>query len=157
MRLEDRSSLIRWLLAERGLGDDTSAPDSVTATFVIDEDGYMRVAARRSEHVKCASGRPVRSAGEVTFALDGNVIAISKHSTGYCPEPESWGACAEALDRIPLSHPGQFTTALEFRLCRQCKQRNVIKDGWYFCDICGAKLPEKWNFPEHSPDSGHVE
>lgn len=37
-------------------------------TFVIDSSGILRLAPRRSEHVACAGGGPVLSAGEVTFA-----------------------------------------------------------------------------------------
>ncbi|MEV4174966.1 hypothetical protein [Nonomuraea sp. NPDC049709] len=36
-------------------------------TFVVDLDGTLRLAARRSEHVACAGGRPVLSAGEIAF------------------------------------------------------------------------------------------
>jgi hypothetical protein len=30
---------------------------------------------------------------------------------------------------------GQFT-----------EQRNVVKDNWFVCGVCGAELPVKWNF-----------
>jgi hypothetical protein len=75
-----------------------NAPDAngrVIATFVIDASGTLKVADRRSEHVLCAGGVPVRSAGEVTFAIQADrvaVVAVSNQSTGYCPEPESWNA-----------------------------------------------------------------
>jgi len=36
-------------------------------TFVVDVDGVLRLAARRSEHVACAASGDVLSAGEITF------------------------------------------------------------------------------------------
>src|SRR6266542_3004531 len=66
-------------------------------TFVVSLDGKPR----RSEHVDCAAGQPVRAAGEVLFARDGtgwSVSEISNQSTGYCPDPDSWPALAMALD-----------------------------------------------------------
>src|SRR5689334_429003 len=71
----------------------------VIATFVIDAEGTLRIADRRSEHVACASGGKVQSAGEMTFEI-GSKIAVAEvtnQSTGYCPEPESWPAVAAAL------------------------------------------------------------
>jgi hypothetical protein len=58
-------------------------------TFVVDEHGSLLIADRRSEHVACACGRPVLSAGEM-FVRGGEVVEVSNQSTGYCPEPESW-------------------------------------------------------------------
>ena len=72
----------------------------VIATFVVSGSGLLRVADRRSEHVACAGGEPIRSAGEMTFAIGPSVeiIEVSNQSTGYCPEPESWPAVAAALE-----------------------------------------------------------
>ena len=64
----------------------------LTVTFVIDAAGVLRVADRHSEHVACAAGGPVRSAGEMAFALVGErvrVTSVSNQSTGFCPEPSS--------------------------------------------------------------------
>jgi len=126
---------------------DAEGHAGIPATFVIATDGSLRLAPRRSEHVACASGGPVLSAGEITFSPDGVVTEISNQSTGYCPEPESWPHVAAALDRIPVTHPATFTTRVVFRLCPRCRERNVVKDGWFVCDLCGADLPKKWNFP----------
>ena len=52
----------------------------------------------------------------------------------------------EALDRLGLPHPGRFTTEVIFRRCPRCGQRNVVKDGWFECQVCGAVLPQGWNF-----------
>jgi hypothetical protein len=123
-------------------------PDGTcVATFTITLNGELIIGSRRSEHVACASGGPVLSAGEITF--DGNltVIETTNQSTGFCPEPESWSFVATALDRIGLVHPGRFTTEIVFRLCPACHERNVVKDSWYYCALCDGKLPEYWNFP----------
>ena len=119
----------------------------VAATFVIDQSGRLLLAPRRSEHVACAGGAAVQSAGEMFFA-DGplRLQEVTNQSTGYCAEPESWPAVAAALDRLPLPHPGGFTTALLFRRCVQCGQKNLVKEGWFVCGCCQADLPLAWNF-----------
>jgi len=118
-------------------------------TFVIDLEGRLRLAPRRSEHVACAGGRPVLSAGEITFepGPDGpEVTSATNQSTGYCPEPGSWPAVAAALDRIGVPHPGQFTDEFTFRRCPRCGERNLVRDGDFTCAICEAELPAAWNF-----------
>src|SRR5262249_51910009 len=90
------------------------------ATFVVDADGGLLLADRRSEHVACAGGGPVLSAGETFFRVAGDIVEVaevSNQSTGYCPEPESWPAVAEALDWLGVPHPGRFTTEVVFRRC----------------------------------------
>ena len=123
--------------------------EAVAATFVVDAEGRLRVADRRSEHVACAGGGDVLSAGEMFFAINGRdvrVEEVSNQSTGYCPEPESWPAVESALDRSGIAHPGGFTSVCIFRRCEACGERNIVKDGWFQCDVCGAKLSEEWNF-----------
>ncbi|MDN3358888.1 hypothetical protein [Actinomadura sp. DC4] len=118
-------------------------------TFVVDLAGVLRLAPRRSEHVACAGGSAVLGAGEITFARDGErwaVEDISNQSTGYCPDLTSWAAVRHALDRAGLAHPGRFTAPIVFRLCPGCHERNLVKDGHFACAICGAALPERWNF-----------
>jgi hypothetical protein len=51
-----------WLAAVSGR--DLAEP----FTYVVDVDGVLRLAPRRSEHVACAGGGEVLGAGEVTFA-----------------------------------------------------------------------------------------
>jgi hypothetical protein len=122
---------------------------NLTVTFVIDLFCVLRVADRRSEHVICAEGRSVLSAGEMTFACDGKPIIVERvtnQSTGYCPEPESWTVVAAALDRLPLVHPDWFDPACVFRKCPSCSQTNIIKDEWYVCEVCQSPLPKQWNF-----------
>src|SRR5947209_7503654 len=98
--------------------DRDALPDqSVPATFVIDAAGRLRVADRRSEHVRCAAGGPVLSAGELFVEVDGDsveVVAVTNQSTGYCPEPTSWPVVAGALDAAGIAHPAGFTTEYVF-------------------------------------------
>ena len=135
--------IVEWL---RTVDSETLPDGSVIATFVIDTDGVLRVAPRRSEHVGCAGGGPVLSAGEITFSPEGEVVEITNQSTGFCPEPESWDEVAVALDAIPLIHPDDFTNRVTFRRCVSCEQRNLVKDGWFVCGVCNAELPKEWNF-----------
>ncbi len=123
----------------------------VEATFVITEEGILALADRHSEHVACAGGKPVRSAGEMFFApgVGGwEVQEVSNQSTGYCPEPASWLAVAAALARIPLAHPGAFTQVCLFRRCPDCQQLNLIKENLFMCAVCGSALPDEWNCGE---------
>lgn len=143
--------LSTWLLS---YATTDARPDgSLVATFTVTIEGTLLLAPRRSEHVACAAGGPVHSAGEITFCSDGNVSEITNQSTGFCPEPESWPMVAAALDAIPVQRPDGFTTRVVFRLCSSCNERNIVKDDWFVCDLCGADLPENWNFPLAQPDS----
>lgn len=120
-----RGDLLRWV---GSFPAERTASRMLTATFTINLDGNLYLAPRRSEHVACASGGPVLSAGEITVDDDLEVVEITNLSTGFCPEPESWPAVSTTLDRIGLVHPEQFSTKLLFRLCPACGQRNIIKD-----------------------------
>ncbi len=54
--------------------------------FVIGMDCALRLAPRRSEHVACAGGDMVLSAGEISFMSEAGrwaVSAVSNQSTGY--------------------------------------------------------------------------
>ncbi len=119
------------------------------ATFIIDADRNLYIADRNSEHVACARGKEVLSAGEIFFELNNNEISvaeISNKSTGYCPEPESWVIVDEVLDNIGVKHPGEFTTEIIFRLCKNCGQRNIVKHDWFSCGACSSELDKHWNF-----------
>ncbi|MFE4972472.1 hypothetical protein ACFRAR_10155 [Kitasatospora sp. NPDC056651] len=126
----------------------TAAELAEPFTFVVDLGGRLRLAARRSEHVACAGGELVLSAGEIGFrrARDGwEVETVSNHSTGYCPDTTSWPAVATALARLGLPHPGDFTYAAVFRRCPRCDGRNLVREEHYVCAFCDADLPERWN------------
>lgn len=118
---------------------------TIPATFTVVEDGTLRIAPRRSEHVACAGGGPVLAAGEL-FLAPHAVAGASNQSTGYCPDPDCWPALATALDRAGIPHPGRFTVEVIFRRCPACGERNLVKDDWFACAICDAELPRAWNF-----------
>ncbi len=119
-------------------------------TFVVDELGVLRVADRSSEHVACACGGDVLSAGELVAVRTSRgvvrITEISNQSTGYCPEPESWPAVARALETTGVVYPGAFTYEAIFRRCTRCGQRNLVKDGCFECAVCGEELSPTWNF-----------
>ena len=119
----------------------------VIATFVVDAAGVLRIADRRSEHVACAGGGPVRSAGEITFGVGESVevVAVSNQSTGFCPEPESWPAVAAALALAGLVTPEGFAMECTFRRCVGCCSLTLVKDDVFECGACGADLPEAYN------------
>jgi hypothetical protein len=124
----------------------------VVVTFIVDEQGTLLIADRRSEHVACAGGRPVRSAGEITFALNPPaVVAVGNQSTGYCPEPESWPAVVEALSRAGMPVPDGFILSCEFRRCVGCESLNLVKSGVFECGVCGAELPAGYNVQDVEP------
>ena len=119
------------------------------ATYTIGIDRLFRVADRHSEHVACAGGGPVVGAGEVGFAFEAGCLIvsdISNQSTGFCPDLDSWDQVRQTLDDIPLPHPGGFTAAFVFRLCPKCGERNLVKEDWFYCALCDADLPGRWNF-----------
>lgn len=119
--------------------------DWLTVTFVVDALGVLRVADRSSEHVACAGHGPVLAAGELGIA-DGEVVEASNQSTGFCPEPECFGALARALDDAAIPRVDAWTAAFDFRRCDGCGGRTLIKDGELECAECGGALPERWNF-----------
>ncbi|MFB9239990.1 hypothetical protein ACFFWC_31445 [Plantactinospora siamensis] len=141
--VDGSASLDGWL-AGRG-GGELAEP----VTFVVDLDGVLRLAPRRSEHVVLADGRRVLAAGEMSFASTGmgwRVVAVTNQWTGYCPDPDCWPAVASALDRVGVPHPGGFTDRVTFRCCPGCGERNIVRDEDFTCAMCGGALPAQWNF-----------
>lgn len=124
--------------------------DTLTATFVVTLAGVLRVAPRRSEHVACAGGHAVLAAGELTLRAEPElaVEGVTNQSTGYCPEPACWSAILPRLEALGVPHPAELTRAFVFRRCPACGERNVVKEGWFVCDLCGADLPAHWNFAD---------
>jgi len=85
---------------------------TVVATYTIGLDGFLYIADRHSEHVVCAAGKDVLSAGEIGIHFDQGCVEISdisNQSTGYCPGSESWPAVKRALDAIYIEYPSSFT------------------------------------------------
>ncbi|WP_406310773.1 hypothetical protein [Streptomyces sp. NBC_00623] len=117
-------------------------------TFVVDAAGVLRLAPRRREHVVCAAGEVVLSAGEISFSEGFGrwaVDEVSNQSTGYCPDASSWPAVAEALDQAGVVRPSGFTHEVVFRRCPACRQLNVVRDGDFICVFCEEALPWDWN------------
>lgn len=113
-------------------------------TYVVDTEGILRLAPRRSEHVACAAGGEVLAAGEIGFDCDSSaawtVTEVSNQSTGYCPDPSCWPAVAAAVDRVGLSRPNGFTSEFVFRRCAECQNLNIVKDDDFTCQSCGTPL-----------------
>ncbi|MFJ4681724.1 hypothetical protein [Kitasatospora sp. NPDC088783] len=117
-------------------------------TFVVSRDGVLRLAPRRSEHVACAGGDMVLSAGEISFMHEGDrwsVGEVSNQSTGYCPDVASWPTVAHALDGVGLGRPSGFTHEVVFRRCPNCQEHNIVREDDFVCVFCGSDLPEMWN------------
>lgn len=141
-RIETAADFARWIAVRKA--EELAEP----FTFVIDRDGLLRLAPRRTEHVVCAEGDRVASAGEISFREESGSWAIdevSNQSTGYCPDVVSWTAVAEALDRVGLDHPGRFTHEVIFRRCTSCLQVNVVREDFFVCVFCDNDLPAEWN------------
>ncbi|MGW2183189.1 hypothetical protein ACWCXX_35090 [Streptomyces sp. NPDC001732] len=117
-------------------------------TFVVGTDGVLRLAPRRSEHVACADGAVVLSAGEIGFVGEAGrwaVREVSNQSTGYCPGIGSWPEVARALGSVGLERPSGFTHAVVFRRCPGCQEHNIVREDDFVCVFCGSDLPETWN------------
>ncbi|MEW1566454.1 hypothetical protein AB0454_26120 [Streptomyces sp. NPDC093509] len=117
-------------------------------TFVVDRDGVLRLAPRRSEHVACAGGDLVLSAGEISFIREADrwtVSEVSNQSTGYCPDVTSWAEVARALDAVELRRPSRFTHEVVFRRCPDCQEHNIVREDDFVCVFCGSDLPAVWN------------
>ena len=140
LEIATQTDLKRW--AE---SDAVQAEDG-WCTYVVSAEGCLLVASRRTEHVACAEGKSVRCAGELRATTKGEVVEISNNSTGYCPAEDTWDSVRSALDEAIIEHPGGFTFTAVFRKCEACGARNLVKDGWLECAMCGAQLPEAWNF-----------
>ena len=125
-KVSDVNDIIDWIESN----SQEIINHSVTATFIISENQELFINDRHSEHVVCAGGKKVLSAGEISFMIDKNDISISEisnQSTGYCPKSESWIEVNKVLQKIGIDYPDYFTTAFEFRLCTSCRSINLIK------------------------------
>jgi hypothetical protein len=152
--IRSRDNVLAWVESTQ---QDLCADGTLTATFVVDTDGQLWIADRHSEHVACAAGQDVFSAGEITFAIHGKNVEVTEVTNpcmGYCPEPESWWAADQALCRIGIPYPGEFTAAFLFRLCTACGSKNIVKDGCFECGVCGAELSREWNLRKRDQSHG---
>jgi hypothetical protein len=140
--IRSAADLAAWL-SGRG-----PAERSEPFTFVVALDGLLRLAPRRSEHVACAGGVDVLGAGEMGFTRAAGrwaVDEVTNHSTGYCPDIDSWRAVGRALDRAGVAHPGRFTHEMVFRRCEGCGERSIVREDDFVCVFCGGELPIDWN------------
>ncbi|WP_144868514.1 hypothetical protein [Hyella patelloides] len=145
IQIQSKQDINNWIYSTNQ-GIDNSG--FIICTFVIDLEGYLCIADRHSEHVACSGGNPVFSAGEIFFVPNKNeyeIAEISNQSTGFCPEPDSWFSVSQALDRIPLNHPGEFTMNFIFRRCVKCGLLNLVKENLFVCADCNTELPKNWN------------
>jgi hypothetical protein len=130
-----------WIINTQQICDNNN---EIIATFVIDLYENLRINDRRSEHVVCANGENVLSAGEITFEIKKNkIISISQitnQSTGYCPSIKSWNFIEKVLKKIDIEFPDFFTTAFVFRICKNCGNINLIKDSFFVCMNCEKEL-----------------
>lgn len=145
-QIRTAADAVSWL---QDHSDQEDERGFIWATYVVDPQGVLRLADRHSEHVACAGGGQVLAAGEIAFSLSSSgteIEEISNLSTGYCPEPDCWTAVQQAISRTGLDHPDSFSSAIIFRKCPSCNQRNVVKDDWFYCGVCEEELPSQWNF-----------
>lgn len=147
-RMRSPTDFDEWVVARTG--EELSEP----FTFVVDTAVVLRLAPRRSEHVVCAGGEAVLSAGEISFRRESGrwaVDEVSNQSTGYCPDVSSWRAVARALDLAGIGHPAGFTHEVLFRRCPSCCELSIVREGDFVCVFCDEALPREWNvdWPGH--------
>ncbi len=146
----DRESLGQAISSSKDLIDWLErmvyAQDFVTLTYIVDQEGSLRIAPRETEHVACAGGNSVLAAGELTVEFIGNEVSVAEItnlSTGYCPSPSCWPAAKLALKKTDIQFPDYFTSSYIFGICDNCGNRQVIKDDVYDCYNCGETLTSR--------------
>ncbi len=149
--IAESEEIHNWIRANH---KTAKAGDVVICTFTINLQGKLVIADRHSEHVQCAFGENVISAGEIAFVVEKkggiSVDSITNQSTGYCPSPESWFEVEKALKKIPklkgLSLLKSFEPKFVFSYCPDCKTRQIVKDEFYFCLECEQELLSEEEF-----------
>lgn len=127
--------------------------DLTICTFVIDLNGNLLIANRHSEHVQCAFGKDVLSAGEISFLIEKQqqifIESITNQSTGYCPAASSWAEVEKALQKIEgLNVPDGFEPSFVFSYCPNCQTRQIVKEAFYYCPSCEGELLSEEAFQE---------
>lgn len=141
-RIENARDVLGWAR------QNGASNAEIVVTFIVNARGELWIANRRSEHIACAAGEPVLSAGELTFSMADErvkVVAATNQSTGFCPPPSTWLHVSHALEVAGLAHPDDFTTRFDFRRCDKCGALNLVKESWFVCAICDADLSCEWN------------
>src|SRR5262245_32836897 len=65
VRVACAGDIRRWVASQQGTSARSAS--QIVTTFIVDTEGQLWVADRHSEHVQCARGQDVLSAGEMTF------------------------------------------------------------------------------------------
>lgn len=148
--IKKSEDIFHWISQQN---ESVKTGDLVICTFVIDLDGNLLIADRHSEHVQCAFGKEVLSAGEIGFVLEKNnqiyVDSITNQSTGYCPAADSWIEVEKALQKIDgLNIPDGFEPAFVFSYCPICQTRQIVKEAFYYCPTCEGELLSEVEFQE---------
>ena len=144
-RISSSQDIMQWI---EETNQNLDAENRIIATYIIDLNGNLLIADRHSEHVVCAGGENVLSAGEITFKVKGlevKVVEVTNQSTGYCPEPESWPSVKAALENASLYAPVSFAREFIFRRCEKCGLLNIVKEEWFVCVKCEENLNKLWN------------
>src|SRR5258708_1588742 len=85
LHVQQARDVLDWIARTRQVLEKRS----VIVTFIVDAEGDLWIDDRHSEHVACADGQPVLSAGEMTLLVKGaqvSVAGVTNQSLGYCPE-----------------------------------------------------------------------
>ncbi len=144
-KISSPQDVINWL---ESTAQELDYDNQVITTYTIDLDNNLLIADRHSEHVACAGGGKVLSAGEITFSVEGSKVKVrevTNQSTGYCPEPESWPNVKVALVKAGLDGPNCFSREFIFRKCEKCGLLNIVKEEWFVCVECDEDLSKSWN------------
>ncbi|MFI7415022.1 hypothetical protein ACIBU0_40945 [Streptomyces sp. NPDC049627] len=84
-------------------------------TYVVGTEGWLRLAARRSEHVACAAGGDVLGAGKMAFECG----------------PGGWSAVE--IPALCAARRAQWADCA------------IVRDGDFGCAFRGSDLPAHWN------------
>ncbi len=142
--------IYRWIMKHL---HNSKVGEVVICTFIINLEGQLVIADRHSEHVQCAFGEAVKSAGEIVFLIEKGqhitIDSITNQSTGYCPSADSWKAVEAALKKIDgLNIPNGFEPEFVFSYCPNCETRQIVREAFYYCPMCEGALLSEVEFQE---------
>jgi hypothetical protein len=75
--IRSTDDVTKWVRESK---QEPDAAGLFATTFVIDSEGRLLIADRHSEHVACAGGGEVLSAGELFFVIDGTQVLVEQIS-----------------------------------------------------------------------------
>ena len=140
--INDRNDIEKWILQTDQITDSNGL---IIATFIINLENKLLINDRHSEHVQCANGENILSAGEIGFVVKNTKVEgiefISNQSTGYCPSSRSWDKVEKAINEIEgIEVPKEFEPKFEFSYCSNCQSLKIVKDEYYYCHRCDNEL-----------------